>query len=77
MRDALRANAKDAINQASINQQDVKSLRIVVPPIALQERFTSLVKSATEKAELAAKADALANDLSASLLDKLLGSVHT
>lgn len=33
------SNAKHAINQSSINQQDVKSLPVALPPIALQEDF--------------------------------------
>ncbi|WKZ52361.1 MAG: restriction endonuclease subunit S [Anaerolineales bacterium] len=35
--------AKKAVNQASINQQDVKSLIIPVPPLALQEEFARVV----------------------------------
>ncbi|HQU37299.1 MAG: Type-1 restriction enzyme EcoKI specificity protein [Anaerolineales bacterium] len=35
--------AKKAVNQASINQQDVKSLVIPVPPLPLQEEFASVV----------------------------------
>jgi type I restriction enzyme, S subunit len=30
---------KDAVNQSSINQQDVKSIPTVLPPRPLQERF--------------------------------------
>jgi type I restriction enzyme, S subunit len=33
------ANAKHAINQSSINQQDVKSLRVTVPNLDLQKQF--------------------------------------
>lgn len=33
------ANAKHAINQSSINQQDVKSLRVIVPNLDLQKQF--------------------------------------
>jgi type I restriction enzyme S subunit len=33
------ANAKHAINQSSINQQDVKSLPVFVPPLDLQREF--------------------------------------
>ena len=35
------AHAKHAINQSSINQQDVKSLLVPVPPMALQETFAA------------------------------------
>lgn len=33
------AKAKHAINQSSVNQQDVKSLRIPIPPLAKQKEF--------------------------------------
>ncbi|WP_154641157.1 restriction endonuclease subunit S [Burkholderia cenocepacia] len=38
-RNHFLANAKHAINQSSINQQDVKSLPMIVPPIAVQAKF--------------------------------------
>jgi type I restriction enzyme, S subunit len=40
----LLSHAKHAINQSSINQQDVKSLPIIVPPLALQARFDAQVQ---------------------------------
>ncbi|MBU3694072.1 MAG: hypothetical protein FGM40_04500 [Rhodocyclaceae bacterium] len=33
------ARAKHAINQSSINQQDVKSLPVILPPLVMQSRF--------------------------------------
>lgn len=36
--------AKKAVNQASINQQDVKSFNIYLPPIKLQNKFASIVE---------------------------------
>jgi len=38
----LRA-AKDAVNQSSINQQDVKRLEVLLPPIELQEQFVNRI----------------------------------
>jgi type I restriction enzyme S subunit len=35
--------AKDAVNQSSINQQDVKSLQVLLPPLTLQESFEKVV----------------------------------
>jgi type I restriction enzyme S subunit len=35
--------AKDAVNQSSINQQDVKALPVIVPPISLQDRFVRVL----------------------------------
>ena len=41
-------SAKNAVNQSSINQQDVKGFQINVPPLTLQRVFTSRV-AAVEK----------------------------
>jgi len=43
IRDQIDRAAKDAVNQSSINQQDVKAFRVNVPPIALQQLFTRRV----------------------------------
>lgn len=45
------ANAKHAINQSSINQQDVKSLPAIAPPLHLQRLFVKLA-SAMQSIEL-------------------------
>lgn len=37
--------AKKAVNQASINQQDVRMLRVILPPISLQHQFVRHVES--------------------------------
>ena len=37
--------AKNAVNQASINQQDVKALSILVPPLAFQQQFARFVEN--------------------------------
>lgn len=39
----LLANAKHAINQSSINQQDVKSVPVPLPPVALQQAFAQRI----------------------------------
>ena len=36
--------AKKSVNQASINQEDVKSLEILVPPLPLQNQFAAFVE---------------------------------
>ncbi len=43
--------AKKAVNQASINQKDVQSFRIYMPPLELQQKFSAFV-SAVEKSKL-------------------------
>lgn len=42
VKDQIATRRKDAINQSSINQGDVKSLQINVPPLALQEKFEKI-----------------------------------
>lgn len=39
----IRVASKDAVNQSSINQQDVKGFTINVPSISLQNRFSSVL----------------------------------
>ncbi len=40
VRSHILRSAKDAVNQSSINQQDVKAFPIIVPPLAMQQLFT-------------------------------------
>ena len=40
----LRGMAKGAVNQANINAQELKSIKIAVPPIELQNQFADFVK---------------------------------
>lgn len=44
----LRAKAKKAINQASINQTDVVTLEIPVPPLEAQQKFAAQVRAVDE-----------------------------
>ncbi|MDM0074314.1 restriction endonuclease subunit S [Variovorax sp. J2P1-59] len=41
----FQLNAKRAINQASLNQQDLKSLTVMLPPMEKQERFARYVEA--------------------------------
>jgi type I restriction enzyme, S subunit len=56
------AKAKHAINQSSINQQDVKSLPVILPPLAAQTRFEevsrSLLSVVAQQTEALKKAEA-------------------
>ncbi len=53
IRRQIKSTAKVA-NQCSVNQEDIKNLKIVVPPIGAQEQFADFVK-ATDKSKLAAE----------------------
>lgn len=63
----LRAKAKKAINQASINQTDVLTLSIPLPPLSKQEAFVSEVSQAEEIRLLAETSLRIERTVSASL----------
>lgn len=63
----LRAKAKKAINQASINQTDVLTLNIPVPPISKQEAFVAQVSQTEEIRLLAETSFRIERAVSASL----------
>lgn len=63
----LRAKAKKAINQASINQTDVLTLNIPVPPLAKQKAFVARVSQTEEIRLLAEYAIRTERAISASL----------
>jgi type I restriction enzyme, S subunit len=41
----IQKAAKDAVNQASINQEDVSALQIRIPPLSLQSKFQTIVEA--------------------------------
>ena len=45
IKEQIRAASKDAVNQSSINQQDVKAFKINVPPLALQRTFATRIQA--------------------------------
>jgi type I restriction enzyme S subunit len=64
----IQRRAKDAVNQSSINQYDVKAMQLVVPPLWLQETFVLR--------KLAAAKHAQALQLSLSGVDALFASLQ-
>lgn len=68
VRSRILQSAKDAINQSSINQQDVKALPVLVPPMAVQVLFAQRLAST-------ARLDALNRD-SLTELDSLFASLQ-
>jgi type I restriction enzyme S subunit len=46
VRGHIQQSAKDAVNQSSINQQDVKSIPLYLPPLSLQQVFARRVAAA-------------------------------
>ncbi len=72
IRKRLCSNAKDAINQSSINQTDVRELLVINPPLYLQHRYTRLVETARSTITVAESGSRTASELSASLVSWLL-----
>ena len=50
----LRSMAKGAVNQANINAQELKAIKIYLPPTDLQQQFADFVAQ-TDKSKLAVK----------------------
>lgn len=65
-RQILRAS-KDAVNQSSINQTDVKNFEVRLPPIALQDKYASLVRHKVSNGSRQIEAQSEAEELFASL----------
>lgn len=68
VRTYFRTRCKKAVNQASLNQQDIKSLICIVPPLELQAIFSERVE--------AARIHRLLHEKSAIELDKLFQSLQ-
>jgi type I restriction enzyme S subunit len=69
---ALIANAKDAINQSSINQQDVTSLMVPIPPLPFQKQFSDRVQGLSHIIVRQAEATGRDEIVAASLATRLL-----
>jgi type I restriction enzyme S subunit len=70
---ALTRHAKHAINQSSINQTDVKSIVVPMPPIALQRTFATRLSDLRAIIAHQERALALARDTERALMAHLLG----
>jgi len=74
VRQILCANAKDAINQSSINQADVRELLVTVPPLDLQRRYTRIAETVRLMPVVTEDGVSATSELSVSLMDHLLNS---
>lgn len=63
----IKRAAKDAVNQSSINQTDVKEIKVRLPPIKLQEKYADIVIKKTSNTLKQLNAWNEANDLFSSL----------
>jgi len=63
----IHSRAKRAVNQASINQQDVGAFRVPVPPLAIQHEFVARVAAIQDVATAARRSAVELDSLFASL----------
>lgn len=63
----ISKKAKDAVNQSSINQSDVKSFRIMLPPIAKQREYAKVALTSSTRKGIVARALAVGDQLFSSL----------
>ena len=73
MHKQIMIRAKKAVNQASINQQDVLSFRMFVPPLELQEQFAAFVEQTDKSKSVVQKALDVAQLLFDSLMQQYFG----
>jgi hypothetical protein len=59
----ILTRAKKAVNQASINQGDVQSLNVVVPPLSLQNQFAAFVAEVDKSKAVVQAAHVIARNL--------------
>jgi type I restriction enzyme S subunit len=71
IKNQLNQKAKKAVNQASINQKDVKSLKIKTPPIELQNQFAKLVNQIEKTKQLQQQSSNEMDTLFDSLMQKV------
>ncbi|HPN35995.1 MAG TPA: restriction endonuclease subunit S [bacterium] len=70
VRAAYRQRCKRAVNQASLNQKDISSLEIAVPPIDAQDRFCLLAGNLLQQVETQQKATENIEKLSDNLIHR-------
>lgn len=74
VRSAYRQKCKRAVNQASLNQRDISSLKVAVPPIDLQGRFCNLADNVLRQVGAQLKATENINRLFDNLLNRAFTS---
>lgn len=70
LKNQILNSSKDAVNQSSINQKDVNSYSIPLPPITLQNKFADRVNEIEKQKALAEQSLKKSDDLFNSLLQR-------
>ena len=66
----LEAMCKSIVGMANINAQELQDIKVLIPPIELQNKFAELVMSCNQKVEHFNQAEDMANNLFESLSQK-------
>ncbi len=69
----ILTRAKDAVNQSSINQEDVKGFTFYLPPISLQNQFAQIVENIEAQKTLVKQSFQESEDLFNGLVQKAFG----
>lgn len=77
IREHIRKASKDASNQSSINQGDVRAFRVVVPPIAEQNRFARLHASIRHVRNMGGERSSMLEQAFQSLMQRALNGELT
>ena len=76
-RDVMRSHAKRAVAQSSINQEDVKSLPLSLPPLAEQDEIVRVISATDAKIRVSeARVSALGELFRSLLRDLMTGRVR-
>ncbi len=72
-RDFIRSRCKRAINQASINQRELGSMPVRLPPLDKQKRIVNILNRATNIERLRAQAEERLQEFIPALFNKIFG----
>jgi type I restriction enzyme S subunit len=70
IKNQILSRAKKAVNQASINQGDVTSLPILLPPLPLQQKFARIVENIESMRQSQNQSKQQIEDLFSALMQK-------
>ena len=76
MRDEIKSRAQVAVNQVSINISNIKTIRIVIPPLRTQREIASLIDAWENLIEECENNLNSSRNLRVGLLSQLLGGEH-
>lgn len=73
MKQRIRSMAKGAVNQANINSKELKSIKVIVPPLEMQVKFVEYEERIDREKERIQRSAALLETLKRSLMQQYFG----